>query len=50
MAIKVGDRAPDFTLMSNRGEPVQLQRLLGKPVVLYFLSQGQYAWLYKGSL
>jgi peroxiredoxin Q/BCP len=36
MAVKVGDPAPDFTLLSNQGEPVQLQRFLGKPVVLYF--------------
>ena len=36
MAVKAGDRAPDFTLTSNQGEPVQLTRLSGTPVVLYF--------------
>ena len=35
--IKVGDRAPDFTVKNQRGEPVSLKDYLGKKaVVLYF--------------
>jgi peroxiredoxin Q/BCP len=35
--LKVGDKAPDFTLMDERGLPVSLKDFLGKnPVVLYF--------------
>jgi peroxiredoxin Q/BCP len=35
--IRVGDRAPDFTLPDQRDQPVRLQDLLGaKNVVLYF--------------
>jgi len=31
-----GDRAPDFTLKNQRGEPVSLHDYTGKIVVLYF--------------
>ena len=35
--VKVGDRAPDFTLPSLTGEPVSLESFLGnKNIVLYF--------------
>jgi peroxiredoxin Q/BCP len=35
--IKVGDRAPEFTIKNQRGEPVSLKDYLGKKaVVLYF--------------
>jgi peroxiredoxin Q/BCP len=35
--VQVGDKAPDFTLPSQSGEPVQLQSRLGdRVVVLYF--------------
>src|SRR5205809_4143845 len=35
--VRVGDRAPDFTLPDQTGEPVQLRDLLGRgTVVLYF--------------
>ena len=35
--IRVGDRAPDFTLPDQHNQPVRLQDLLGKKnVVLYF--------------
>src|SRR5713101_4879064 len=35
--VKVGDRAPDFTLLSLTGEPVSLEGFLGKKaIVLYF--------------
>ena len=35
--VKVGDRAPDFTLPSLTGEPVSLESFLGKKdIVLYF--------------
>src|ERR1700677_884763 len=36
-SVKVGDKAPDFTLPPNPGEPVRLQDRLGeRVVVLYF--------------
>jgi len=35
--LKVGDKAPDFTLMDERGLPMSLKDFLGKnPIVLYF--------------
>ena len=35
--LKVGDKAPDFTLMDEQGRPVSLKDFLGKkPVILYF--------------
>jgi peroxiredoxin Q/BCP len=35
--LKVGDKAPDFSLMDEHGRPVSLKDFLGKkPVVLYF--------------
>ena len=35
--IQVGDKAPDFTLPSQSGEPVRLRDRLGeRVVVLYF--------------
>ena len=35
--VKVGDRAPDFTLPSNTGENVTLSQFLGKKnIVLFF--------------
>ncbi len=36
MTLKIGDRAPDFTLPSDRNETIQLANLRGKKVVLYF--------------
>ena len=36
MAIKEGDKAPDFSLASNSGATVSLKGLAGKKVVLYF--------------
>ncbi len=36
-ALKVGDRAPDFTLPDTEGNPVTLSRLLAAgPVILAF--------------
>ncbi len=36
-ALKVGDRAPDFTLPDTDGKPVRLSKLLERgPVVLAF--------------
>ncbi len=32
----LGDKAPDFTLPDQDGQPVKLSELRGKPVVLYF--------------
>jgi peroxiredoxin Q/BCP len=34
--LKIGDKAPDFTLPSQNGETVSLHDLAGKIVVLYF--------------
>lgn len=35
--LKIGDKAPDFTLMDEHGFPISLKDFLGKkPVVLYF--------------
>ena len=32
----VGEEAPDFTLLTDAGEPLTLSSLRGRPVVLYF--------------
>ena len=34
--LKIGDKAPDFTLTDKNGESVSLSDFLGKTVVLYF--------------
>lgn len=37
LKLKVGDKAPDFTLLSQKGESVTLSKLIGKKnIVLYF--------------
>ena len=37
MALKVGDKAPDFTLPSTTGDKISLNQFRGnKPVVLFF--------------
>jgi peroxiredoxin Q/BCP len=36
MSLKIGDRAPDFTLPTDGGGKVRLAALKGKNVVLYF--------------
>src|ERR1700737_2401717 len=36
MALAVGDKAPEFTLPRQDGEPVSLSGLRGQTVVLYF--------------
>jgi thioredoxin-dependent peroxiredoxin len=36
-ALKVGDKAPDFTLPDTEGRPVTLSKLLAQgPVIVYF--------------
>jgi thioredoxin-dependent peroxiredoxin len=34
--LKVGDPAPDFTLMSHQGQPLSLSSLRGRKVLLWF--------------
>src|SRR3546814_480308 len=34
--LKIGDKAPDFKVNDQDGEPVKLSQLRGKKVVLYF--------------
>jgi thioredoxin-dependent peroxiredoxin len=34
--LKIGDKAPDFTLQSDEGKHVSLQDFLGKRVILFF--------------
>jgi peroxiredoxin Q/BCP len=34
--VNEGELAPDFTLLSDSGEPVTLSEFRGKPVILYF--------------
>jgi len=36
VGLRVGDRAPDFTLKSLQGAPVSLHQFLGRPVLLHF--------------
>jgi thioredoxin-dependent peroxiredoxin len=36
LTLKEGDKAPDFTSITNSGAKVSLKELKGKPVVLYF--------------
>jgi peroxiredoxin len=37
LALKVGDKAPDFTLSSTTGDKISLSQFRGeKPVVLFF--------------
>jgi len=36
MSLNIGDKAPDFTLLSDQGTEVTLSKLRGKPVILYF--------------
>ena len=36
MSVKIGDKAPDFTLATDGNGSVTLSKLKGKPVVLYF--------------
>jgi peroxiredoxin Q/BCP len=36
MTLKIGDQAPDFTLLSDQEEKISLQAQRGKKVVLYF--------------
>ncbi|HEX5321669.1 MAG TPA: peroxiredoxin [Stellaceae bacterium] len=36
MTLKIGDKAPDFTMPTDGGGSVSLASLKGKPVILYF--------------
>lgn len=36
MDLKIGDKAPAFTLPATGGEPISLERLKGKNAVIYF--------------
>jgi len=37
MALRVGDRAPDFTVTNTTGERITLSAFRGRPVVIVFL-------------
>jgi peroxiredoxin Q/BCP len=34
--LKEGDKAPEFKVQTDTGEPLQLSKLKGKRIVLYF--------------
>ena len=36
MSVKIGEKAPDFTMPTDGNGSVALQQLRGKPVILYF--------------
>jgi peroxiredoxin Q/BCP len=36
MMLKIGDKAPDFTLPSDDGEEVSLEHFKGKRVLIFF--------------
>ncbi len=36
MSVKIGDKAPDFTMPTDGNGHVSLQQLRGKPVIVYF--------------
>ncbi len=36
MPLKPGDKAPDFTLLDQDGQPVKLSKLKGRKVLVYF--------------
>lgn len=36
MTLKIGDKAPDFTLPSDSNQPISLANFRGKKVILYF--------------
>lgn len=36
MTLKIGDKAPEFTLMADNNETVSLQQFRGQRVILYF--------------
>jgi peroxiredoxin Q/BCP len=41
MSLKVGDKAPDFTLPTDGGGSISLKELKGKTVVLYFYPRAE---------
>lgn len=41
MTLKIGDKAPDFTVNDQDGNPVKLSDFRGKKVVLYFYPKDQ---------
>ncbi len=36
MTLKIGDKAPEFTLLSDKNQSISLAEFIGKKVVLYF--------------
>ncbi len=36
MTLQVGDKAPDFTLLSDQNQLISLNNLIGKKIILYF--------------
>jgi len=41
MALSIGDKAPEFSVNDQNGNPVSLNSFLGKKVVLYFYPKDQ---------
>ena len=41
MALAIGDKAPDFTVNDQNGNPVKLSAYRGKKVILYFYPKDQ---------
>lgn len=42
MALKPGDRAPDFTLLDQDGQKVKLSSFKGRKVLVYFYPKAEF--------
>ena len=43
--LKIGQKAPEFTLASDTGKQLSLKDFKGRRVLLFFLSQGKHSRL-----
>ena len=48
--LKIGDQMPEFEVVDQDGNKVSSKDLKGKKTIVLFLSEGQYAGLYGGSM